>query len=426
MRFVRLQRFVKRPYLLALIVAIILIKLPPFYIVPGIEKSNSFNLARLCILFSFFAILFMNKKNQNIFGRVNPIFLFLLIGYLFTQSISIIYATNTTAFLNVYKDLVLGLLLLFTMLLITKEDVIVLVKVFLVSALVGILYQSVFIFFPSIIGIVRPFLNFTYMQFVEYQSNRGRYFGDTLDEALIPILFYYLVTTKKLVIKIIIIIILVFVIFLVILSSWRTKFIILIYAILGTFFLFKQLRRYFFIFFVGLGIIFVVSNSVSLKLVGQNIYDRLLLSDEPTETLIEKSRLLYLKDAYEIGLSNPIIGSGLGNYYDNLLAVSKRANQSPSMNGTGKKFILIDDPHNILFSVFATTGTIGLISITALLLYFFFTDIPLLFNESGEKIFVVTFWGYFIFSFFNPWMYFSFLIPFWFFRGAIENIKLNK
>lgn len=424
MKFAKLHDLLKKPYLPALIVAVALIKLPPFYIVPGIEKSNSYNLVRLCILFSLIAIFFMKKK-QNIFGRVYPILLILLLGYLFTQSVSIIYSTNITAFLNVYKDLVIGLILMFTILFFAKEDVVVLVKVFLISTVIGISYQFIFIFFPSVIEMVRPLLNTTYMQFVEYQNSRGRYFGDSLDEALIPIIFYYFSMAKKMGIKILLIGAFMSIVFLVVLSGWKTKFIILLYSIIGTLFIYKQIRKYLFFIIIMLVFAFAISYNLSIKLVGQNVFDRLLTGD-PVEMHIEKNRITYLKDAFEIGLSHPITGVGLGNYYDNLLEVNKKVNQSPVSIFSDKRFILTDDPHNVFFSLFATTGLLGLISMTTLLIFFFVTDLSLLKKSTIEKFLVLAFWGYFIFSFFNPWMYFSFLIPFWFLRGVIENFKLNK
>ncbi|MCX6732992.1 MAG: O-antigen ligase family protein [Candidatus Roizmanbacteria bacterium] len=331
--------------------------------------------------------------------------------------------------MNVYKDLVLSLLLFFTILNVQKDDFHILIGVFLISSVGGLFYQYIYIFAQHIIDIFRPFLNITAMQFVEYQSSRRRYFGDTMDEALIPMLLNAAMTTKNIFLKFTYALMLIAILFLVILSSWRTKFIICLYSILMSFFIFKTLRKYTLALGALLILIFTISSAITLVIVGQNVYDRFLVEDKPNEVIIQNSRISYLMSAFQMGKEHIVSGVGLGNYYDNLSNAEKIANQySPAGGGMNKKFIVIDDPHNIFFGLFATTGIIGLLSFVGLLSYFIFTDIPFILKKGfmDIKIYISIFWGYFIFAFFNPWMYFSFFIPFWFFRGIIENIKLNN
>lgn len=414
----------KKPYMAFLIIVAFLVKLPPFYIIPGINASNSLNLIRLAIILAFVILLFINKSKPFFLQFKSRRVILIFLGYFLSQSISILYAINVGSYLNVYKDIVISALLFMALLQIEKKDVFVLTAVFISSVLVNIMFQLTFILLPSLIDLIRPVLNTVYMQFVNYQTDRGRFFGDTLDEALIPLFAYYSIRARKKPVQILFLLVVVAIIFLVTLSSWRTKFIILVFSIISTFLLFKELRKYVLAFVITLFFVFIASNVISIRLVGQNIYDRLLSSEEVTEKKIERSRLSYLKDAYEIGFIHPVTGVGLGNYYDNLSAISKNANQSPPAI-SGKRFILVDDPHNIFFGVFATTGIAGLLSVLILLLYFFVTDIPVLLRNNFTGVFIIAFWGYFIFAFFNPWMYFSFLAPFWFIRGIIEKLKSN-
>lgn len=414
------------PCLVSLCVSIFLLKIPPFYVIPGIEISNSLNIVRLCILFSFFMTLWIERNNQRQFNNYTKGLIIFVGVYLFGQSISIVNAVNVSTFLNVYKDIIFSLLLFFSILYLPKKNIPLLVYVFLISTVIGIVYQLTFILYAPLINIIKPFLNINYLKFVEYQTNRDRFFGDTMDESLIPILIFLLINNKKLLTRIGILMLLISIIFLVIISSWKTKFIICIYAIIASLLLFREFKKYIFKILFSFIILFILGIFLSLSLVSHNIYDRFIFDDAQTEIHIQNNRISYLKEASQIGLRYILTGSGLGNYYDNLSVASKRANKITPPNAIAKDFIGIDDPHNIIFGVFATTGSIGVIGLCLLLFYFLYSDIHLLYSEGWSKAFVITFWGYFIFAFFNPWMYFSFLVPFWFFRGIIENIKLNK
>jgi len=298
--------------------------------------------------------------------------------------------------------------------------------------MIMLLFELLFILFPNEIGSVLTLVgNDMYLKFFSYQYMRGRLFGDSFTETLFPFVALFLLRSKNKVVQIILLTIITIVFIITVLfSGWRTKLIIYLFTLIGTFFvLLPRMRITILTVVISLVVLFSVSTAFRLR-GNMTSLDRLLGQDiEGQQSQINNSRIVFLKEAIDIGLSSPLIGVGLGNYYEHLSHSSQLAKKSYSSAQMNHSFIIIDDPHNLFFSSFANTGTVGFIALFLLIMQFAIRDIALWRYTAVElKLYMISFWGVFIFAFFNPWMYFQTFSWFWILRGIIEkgHDTLNK
>lgn len=408
-------------------ILIFLLRLPSLYIIPihsSIFQTN--NISRLIILFIFISNYFISNSTQLFFNRKYTNLFIIILFYFLTQSVSIIKVVNINNYLLVYKDLIFALLLFIICLqIINKKNYNLFCTILIVVTFIDTIYQVIFYIFPSL---VFPFIsiifNEKYLQFFEFQYERNRFFGDSLDEAFIPMIIWMFIREKTSIKKILLLLLIIGIIFIAFISNWKTKILILLLSLgVSAIIYLKYIKKYLFLLILLTILTIFLSSSFSLHTVKINIIDRLTFNDRVEKKIIN-SRINYWKEATEIGLSSPITGVGLGNYYDNLSEKSKLANKNSNTN-IHNNFITIDDPHNLFFSTFANTGFLGLISLILLLGYFFITDTFLYKKKQVmSQIFIIIFWSIFIFALFNPWMYFSYLMPFWLIRGFIEKYKI--
>jgi O-antigen ligase len=407
-------------FLLAIVIAII--RFPPFYFL-FIKNSVliSYNLGRLILLILFVYLLIKNRL-----FKMQKKLLIVILFYFLSISLSIISASNISAFLSVYKDIISSMVIFFiTFSIVNKKSIYTIIKVLVITFIINLIFQSIVYFVPSIAKTYFfPILYDKYIHFYEFLANRGRFFGESFDEVLIPFVFIFLIQNKRLINKIIYSIYLSLMVFITVISSWRTKTLMLIFAMMNSTLLFlPQIKRYLGVFTILFLLSIFLSDKLSLKISGFNIYDRIFLEEPSNPTII--SRLNYWKEATEIGLSTPITGVGLGNFYDYLSNKSK-AGRLRVFSINNIETMVIDDPHNIFFSTFANTGFLGLISFVILIIFFLITDLQVL----GKQILylkgaLIAFWALFIFSLLNPAMYYSYLLFFWLLRGIIEKLKYN-
>ena len=103
----------------------------------------------------------------------------------------------------------------------------------LASSLINILFQLITYFFPHItFNYISPFFYEKYLHFFEYQFNRNRFFGDSFDEIMIPLIILYLIQEKKFINKLFYILFTILIIFVTLISNWRTKAVIFIFVFL--------------------------------------------------------------------------------------------------------------------------------------------------------------------------------------------------
>jgi len=450
--------------ILILCLIIFLMRLPPIYLVP-ISPFNSIfmshNIARFLIIVAFAVALL--TKYQHAKSSLDKKLCFLLGLFFLSQSLSVLYAQNISSFFTVYKDLVLSVLLFFSLFFIVEKDnQMMLIKTLLLATAISISFQTLTYFYPSFISdYLKVFFNERYWLFFRYQANRGRFFGEFFDEVTIPFLFYFLILQKETLKKIFVIMMVGVIFFITFVSSWRSKTILFLFGfIISLVIYFKQIKKYIIFLILGFFILTSVANFISLEKVGQNILDRFIFTDYQ-EVRITKSRYTYLIEALNMGLESPLFGVGLGNYYDNLSLSSKMENLSPGPGAhTEHKFIVIDDPHNIFISTFTATGLFGLFSLILLVLYLLFHDAIRFFTHEPDRLSrrtvqgfapqaksahedvtglkpwsfttnqlllkasIISFWVLFTYALFNPWMYFAYLMFFMFLRGYVEKLSV--
>lgn len=395
--------------------AIIFFRLPPLQPVPGaFPLLQTHNLVRVIILALAAASLLVDRRDKPVGKELLLSGLVLL--YFLSQSLSVISVSNLQAFLSVYKDIFISVLIFFvTARTVSRQEHLRLVALALVAAAaVNLAFQLLTYFFPSFVtAVLSPFFYDKYWQYFSFQTDRNRFFGDSFDETLIPLLFSYLAVSKKMPGRITAILLIAAIVFITYISSWRTKAIILVVMMVWAYFTLNKIR-YKPVLIVAIFASALLANAISLSTTGFNVYDRFLF-DDTVQTQTIAGRFDYWKEATEVGMENPLLGVGLGNYFDHLPQQSKNQKMRSILDRT----IVIDDPHDIFFSTFAASGLFGLLSLMAMLAYFVYYDAKHF--HTPRKNFIIMSWGLFIFALLNPFQYAGFLYYFWFLRGVIAS-----
>lgn len=411
-----------RPYIL---LAILLGLRIPNLALPVPIISSSYALLRITSIILVASLLLFPAGTHIRFTR--PL-LILIVSYFLFASLSVIHAQNISSFLNMYKDIVFSLLLFFCVYLtISVDNIDQISKGLMIFTIVLIGIEILFYLFPTLLlPVLNSIFNENYLKFFLYQYNRGRYFGDSLNEAMIPLVLTIALNKRRWGNNaVFFILISLGVSFTVFVSNWRTKAIIFLFSFSSTIFFLTKKRALHvlltigFIFFFLAGVLKVVTvfNGTG-SVIDRFIEDGVDQYGSNSNT----ARINYWQDAVNIGNSHVLTGVGLGNYFDSLSQQSKFNNLSASF---GRQFILIDDPHNLFFSAYASTGLLGLISLIALICYFAVTDIQHLKRSRNHYLtsYSLIFWSIFIYSLFNPWLYYQYLGQFWLLRGIIEKLK---
>lgn len=406
------------------------VRIPNIYLLPintSVLLTN--NLARmLSLLIVFLVIFFKSKESVPRLKKIN-IFIFV---FLITQTLSVVSAQNINSFLMVYKDIVFGIVIYIAIFLsVKRKNIDAILSTLFVICLVNLFWEACVYFAPNIVYTWgKTIFSLGYFQTFVYELNRGRYFADMLDEAFIPLAVYlYFHKKNNNHLPIFTIIYLVLISYIVIMSNWRTKLIIFIFSLLSTLLIFwKDIKKFTgYILIVFFSVMLAVSFSYSLSS-NRNIFDRVLSPDDGFFATTDVSRINYWKDAIMIGSSHPIFGIGLGNYYDYLSQSAKDQNKDSVTTTQSKKRILIDDPHNLFMSTFASSGLLGLSSLVALLASFFFLDLNNFMKKNNDlsQTLISVFWLIFIYSLFNPWLYFAYFTPLLAIRGIIDAIHFKE
>jgi len=405
--------------------AIFLLRLPPMYLLP-IQNSvfMSHNIVRIIVLFLLANEILYHFFHTKKLKTITVTFWVILIWFL-SQTISVIEAKYVSPFLSAYKDIVFSIIIFFvSYYTVNKKNIGIFIMTLFFSSVIHLFMQLFAYFTPNKFNLLfHQFFYDKYWQFFDYQYSRLRFFGDALDETLISIVLLLIISSKRRLIQIAAYIFLGIVTFITFASNWRSKTIIYIFAFLSGMTLYmKHFRKLIVIFLITIFFI-VMSNFLSREIIGYNIVDRLLYP-ENEETATITARLNYWEEAIEIGSSSPLFGVGLGHYYDYLSSKTQQLAQSSYLNRY-RAFVTIDDPHNIFFSTFATTGFTGVVSLSALFLVFLYSDIRTIFTKKDKMInaLISVYWSIVLFSLFNPWLYFSYLGYLWFIRGSIESLK---
>ncbi len=394
------------------IVGILLLQIPPINIFSSITTHVLVRIIFFLLMFLYY--FFLNREDKTIIKRIktNQIIKVGLIFFLL-QSLSLINSMDTFSYLYKYKDIVfsyLSLLLLFCFLR-RKNNFKVLIKILVVGFILNVLFQSIIYFFPNIfISYGKNIFGSTAFNNILININRQRINYEAYDESLIPVFIYFLLKTKRK--KFLIYFLLIC--FFSIVSGYRIRFITLIFSILASItFVIKSKKQALLVIFVTILCVFLIY----MMPVRLNTIERIISPEENDySTLI--SRIDLWRESFKMGMSNIWLGVGLGNIY-NYLPNSKKYTYSLTRNGLLEN---MQDPHNIMFSIFSETGLLSLFSYIYLLLIFLKKDFLRLIKKRNllSDFLIISFWSLFLLSLVTPTSTIKYYFYFWSFRALIE------
>jgi O-antigen ligase len=422
-----ISELIRRNYFIVFGFAIFLIRIPPLHFLTDSPLFSSFNVAGY-LLAALLAIRIWEgiRTGKKLFFQnvaLFPVFLFFV-----SQSLSAITAVNTEEFITSYKDLVFAIILFMVAVDVvdSKKKFHQVIGVIFFSMVVNLVIQSVLYFQPAFLNILAMFFTEGYLQDFEINAGRDRYFVESHNVALIPILFIFLAKASSYYKKLGIGMTALFIGAFSFLSNFRAQLVILFISLFaGGKFYFRKAPVFFRYAAVIMAILFIVNGVTSIGL-GYNALDRLIspsINDYDTIT----DRFYYWNLAVEMGMSSPIFGVGLGNFFDYLPG---NKNTGISVFDARNNFFKITwvHPHNIFFGIFAETGFFGLISFIILLTSFVKMDLKSLLVRKNMTInlLVTSFWLVFSYALINPPISFSYLGLFWLIRGLIYVLIARK
>lgn len=410
-----MKKFLLNVSLVLFDVGLIFVKFPSFIFI----FVSTHLLSRVLLLIAS-VIMFVVSPRKALPHKQIALLLFLLIA----ASLSIIGAVNIESFFASYKDMCFAILI--SVILISTEKAIKLqhiIKVLFLAVALNVIVQVAFLFSPETIGFFfRTFLNEKSLEIFDYQLSRNRFFGDMLDEAFIPILISTLYLGEKKEFRAISIALIAALSIVTFISGWRTKLIILCFELfISLTLLVKGIKSKLIFSVLFLSVLMFVATSNSLLKNTTNTLNRVFLTENEYIKTVQ-TRLSYWKNAFDLYLTSPIVGVGLGNYYDNLNQVSKNNNKSGGIDRFASS-IVIDDPHNILFSMLSSMGILALAGFLFFLIEIIKDDFKEIFTNAQNQnrvIFILIFWGYFLYAFMNPWQNYGFIFYFFLLRALIS------
>lgn len=404
------------------LLAFIFFRLPPLNPLLGknISFINSHSLARYMVIFIFVFFIFKFYKKKLIINIDKKLIFFVLL-YFITQSLSVITAINIPAFLDIYKHIAFGLLFFFISLVVLDDKNKIKWSIYIIALtmLINFIYQFIIYFYTESLFIFQNLFYEKYWEVFRLNLNRGRFFVDTYDSALIPIIFIFFYWFKNNLVnnfyKSLIVLV---IIFFAAVSNFRTQLLMAISSLVGTLYVVNKNKNYFIIKLLGLFFILIMLSSVFRGFIGSSTIERITT---PTEEEIRTitSRFDWWQQSIVMGLSFPLFGIGLNNFYEYL---SPKAIINMASFGLQNKLaqITATHPHSIFFQTFAETGILGFISLLLLLVFFIKSDFfGLMKKNISINLIIISFWSLFMFSVLNPPITLQYIILFWFLRALI-------
>ncbi|MFZ2026566.1 MAG: O-antigen ligase family protein [Microgenomates group bacterium] len=386
-----------------------LFRIPNLYILPFIHNSflTTQGIGRIILLLFVISALYFRKYKVNSSLNVENILVILL---LLVQTASIVVAINIPAFLMRYKDIVIAVMLFFAVKTI-KIDIRMVVKIIVMTAIINSLYAVVVIYFPAIHPLFKAVTYERYFNLVLSDIERGRYYATSYDEVILPLLL----SEGRLFLAALISAI-------TLIGNFRTKILSLFFVFFSYLLLIKDERIKKHMMKIVLGVIIVGALAAIFSISRESYLERFNIGDnEQIETITSRADQI----AVGLNLGRMPLGVGLGNYYDYLPTQDKK-NILTSKNEQIRMREVHDSIHNNFASVLAESGYLALFIYTALILNFLRQDILALLQKEGrKKIFILMFWGIFIYGFLNPGVALSYQFQYWFYRGLISNENIN-
>jgi len=403
---------------------LLLFRLPSFYILPNNPILTSHNLATyILILLFLFSISLIIKKEEKL--NCDWALLVFVLFYFVTQSFSIVGSINLFDFLNVYKNIALGIMFFLTSLVFLKSKHLrILITLLIASIGLNLIYQ--FGFYLNLLPqrLLETILYEKYLRSIEIRAAHGKYFIEIIDGALLLYIFYFIKTLefRKIIEKILLILLAALSFYAAVISNYRTILLMSFFSILfGCIFFFK--RKGIIVIITLLVALIFFGKSFSISKLQSTSVER-LISPTDHDFITINSRFYYWSKAIEMGSAFPLTGIGLGNYYDYLSDKETIINSVFEWKNDLMRITSIH-PHNILFASFAESGLLGFLSFILLIGYFLIYDLKFLsrysslinINKNIILITMVSFWTLFFYSLVGSGYGLGFQILFWLLRA---------
>jgi O-antigen ligase len=291
----------------------------------------------------------------------------------------------------------------------------------MVSLILNFIYQAIAFAWPSLYSLIGNTLLYEgHREFVAFNLARGRIFIETYDEIVLPFLFMsglYKGTRGKLYRSILPFLIVVPTL----LSNFRSRLMMLVVSFGLTFIAWIRSWKTAMIMGVIAVVLLLAVDTMSLRLWGFSLIDRVLLKSNYDDVQSLTSRWEGINTSFEMGLSHPATGVGIGNYFD-FLPTSTRNSVFSLVNYYGGVWVSSLNPHNIFAQIVAETGLIGLLYYLFMLGVFIKYDWKI-FKQPKKSEFttacVIAFWSLFSYSVFNPSTTLTYNTLFWILRGMV-------
>jgi len=382
---------------------------------------SSHNLARFIVACLFIVTLIRDIKTNNKIALlfIAPILL------LIARSISIIQTISVQEFIIQYKDFITGLLIYYTVVY-GRYGHQKLHKTLIISSLLNILLYLGFYF--GMVTLQSPLWYDKYVYNILLHQQRGKYFLDLFDPALIPLFFVLIFRAKKHWLKALYILLIGIVIFLGTVSNFRVHLVISALAFLCCLTFTKINRGFLVNVFVFIVLIFGVIQAgrwISYKNTSVDVVSRFSLEDQyDYQTLL--SRFNFWSQAFNMFLLKPLTGVGLGNYYE---FVSPKLNTSMFTIGHIDPVFAVTavHPHNVFFAELSQTGFFGITALIFLLGVFAYNDYKVLRKNGDEyvKAYIFCFWLLFTYSLVQPDTIIQNVALYWFLRALIAKTHMK-
>jgi len=399
------------------LLALIFIKLPPFYFIPipsPFFVTHTFAKVSIFLILTLIYI-FDSDGIKNIFSKKSTL-IKLIIFYFLSQSISVIKAGDILLFLKSYQNIISGILILILSAYFLKANIKRISKINLIIYWLGIFLiflEFVFIFFNHFfIDLIKNTLQKEVLSAYITDFERGRSSIGLNLEIFIPFFFVFINDSNKVKKNVLSVLSLLSISFLSILSNFRIRAVTLAFNVFFSFVFFvKNLKKILDWKKIVLITITVISAIfISNNLFSFNIYDRLSLKDEQEDVSTIEFRINNGVRSFELFLSSPFIGIGLGNYSSSNKDLIKFNYSFSKQSKYSQDYaeLVRNSPHNVFFHTLAENGLFGLISYLLLIFYFIKGDWNMITRSNKNqrtqfgKACIIGSWSIFIFMLFNP------------------------
>lgn len=422
-----ITKFLQRHSLVLFGFVIILIRVPPFNFFLETPLLNSYNIAGYVAFLMFvFRIWESFQSNKNIV--IPKAILLVVLLFFVSQSASVLTAVNVREFVARYKDLVFALVIFFLTFTEVRSEkkFYKVLTILLISVIINVVLQAVMYFEGPIFNLIKAFFTEGYLKDFEINANRNRYFVDSYDAALLPILLIFVARFKSISGRLAILFVSLLVSVFVFLSNFRAQLVVLFLSVFAATGIYSRRLVDFLKLMPIVLITLYLVNIVTVTTIGYNALDR-LIAPQSVDYLTISDRFYYWGLASDMGFSSPVFGIGLGNFFD-YLPGNKLVNLS--LFDPQNDFFKITwvHPHNVFFGLFAETGFFGLISFLIMIGFFAWSDLAVLFSNKDLtiRLMIVTFWLIFAFSLINPPISLSYLGIYWLIRGLISSASIYQ